>query len=347
MALSARPPGRRLLAMLAFTLVAGSPAQARDGFADLLAPRGPGAPLGLVVRTQTHVATLLRQLEPQLPSLHRDGSRDRHAISLLLVPLDGSEPSVVPIARRLSHNQFVLGRILGSDGRRLWYQVDGLGAVDLATRRAGPVPGPAPTDLQGAVTSPFPPRPDVHLAAGWITAPGSWLGLHADEELALDMRPGKFLRRVVAQRTRDTTGAGVAARRLHVATLDPPLEGRYHRIRTTRPVGEERFLDGAFLRLDGTSEPLLLSDPAGALMLHMSAPGLLGTAVVARVDATGQVRWRSDTGIDRFTLQQILPGETSFVFVGTRPRVPDRVPEPLIVIVDNATGRTTVRSMWR
>ena len=44
---------------------------------------------------------------------------------------------------------------------------------------------------------------------------------------------------------------------------------------------------------------------------------------------------------------EILPGETSFAFVGTRPPVPDQLSEPLLVIVDNATGRAITHSLWR
>jgi hypothetical protein len=78
-----------------------------------------------------------------------------------------------------------------------------------------------------------------------------------------------------------------------------------------------------------------------------SAPGRAGTLVVARTDDGGDVLWRTDTGIDRFTLQQILPGATTTAFVGTRPREPDRVPEPLLVLVDHATGARTEHTLWR
>ncbi|MEO8591568.1 MAG: hypothetical protein ABI432_19460, partial [Flavobacteriales bacterium] len=53
---------------------------------------GKGTPIGLAVRTDTHIAILIESLVPYMPSLHRDASKDRYRISVFLVPLDGSEP---------------------------------------------------------------------------------------------------------------------------------------------------------------------------------------------------------------------------------------------------------------
>ena len=83
------------------------------------------------------------------------------------------------------------------------------------------------------------------------------------------------------------------------------------------------------------------------MMLYTSMPGPLGTAVVARVDDTGNLQWRVDTGIARFGLQQILPGNDVTAFVGTRPPVPDKVPEPLLVIVDHSSGKQATYSLWQ
>lgn len=82
-------------------------------------------------------------------------------------------------------------------------------------------------------------------------------------------------------------------------------------------------------------------------MLYTSTPGSQGTAVVARVDAKGQPLWRVDTGISRFSLRQILPGEHSTAFVGTRPPIPDKVSEPLLVIVDHRNGQQVTHSLWQ
>ncbi len=88
-------------------------------------------------------------------------------------------------------------------------------------------------------------------------------------------------------------------------------------------------------------------DPPGALMLYTSLPGSNGTLKIARVDLSGAPVWDADTGIDRFRLSQILPGERSTVFAGTRPPIPGKVPEPLLVIVEHDSGKTATYSLWQ
>lgn len=98
------------------------------------------------------------------------------------------------------------------------------------------------------------------------------------------------------------------------------------------------------------TEPLPLTNPDGVLRLHPSGDdsGAGATLLVSRVDAqAGQPLWTVDTGIHRFKLEQILPGGESTVFVGTRPPVPDKLSEPLLVILDHATGQLTTHSLWQ
>jgi hypothetical protein len=68
---------------------------------------------------------------------------------------------------------------------------------------------------------------------------------------------------------------------------------------------------------------------------------------MSRVDTQGRIIWKVDTGIDRFKLSQILPGDAATAFVGTRLPVPDKVPEPLLVIVEHATGALVSHSLWQ
>jgi hypothetical protein len=81
------------------------------------------------------------------------------------------------------------------------------------------------------------------------------------------------------------------------------------------------------------------------LMIHASAAG--GTLVVSCIDDQGNLLWTNDTGLDRFTLKQILPGEHVLAFIGTRPPVPNKLSEPLIVLVDSKSGKLTTQSLWR
>jgi hypothetical protein len=68
----------------------------------------------------------------------------------------------------------------------------------------------------------------------------------------------------------------------------------------------------------------------------------------ARVDiAMANLIWRADTGIDRFRLAQILPGTSSIAFIGPRPQVPNKLSEPLLVIVESGTGKTSTSTLWK
>jgi hypothetical protein len=305
---------------------------------------GAGTPLGATVRTETHLATLIRTLQPYRVSLHRDGSKDRYRAALFLVPLDGSPTELVPLADGFEANALALAKILGSDGTTLWFDVNGIGGVDLATARRRPTDDrPAPgVPLQGARAGPLAPRVEAYLAAGFFTGPDTWLGLHSAAEVERDLQPGKWLRRVVS--AGDTLQP---QRRFQRGQLEPATDSTPHRIVSFAPLGDEEYRAAAFLRMDERSEPILLQEPDGAVMLYTSGPARDATLAVARVDTDGRVLWTVDTGIERFKLEQILPGATSTAFVGPRPPVPNEVSEPLLVIVEHTTGKVTTHSLWR
>ncbi|MBK8227809.1 MAG: hypothetical protein IPK70_11625 [Flavobacteriales bacterium] len=299
-----------------------------------------GVPLGECVRTENHIGSLIQATDPHLPEISGRGGNTTTSISILLIPLDGSEPKKIVIAEGLTPNQYALAKILGSDGQVLWFDVNGIGGVGLkrmqllkpAEVRDPYVPKPA---------WPFAISPDTYLSAGFIVAPGQWLGLHSEEELLGEFAPKKFVRRVVSQENRKQM------RRFHRGELESPVEEKYHRIESMAPLGDDEYFNAAFLRMDDEAEPLRLTGPDGALMIHTSGPGLKGTAIISRVDLSGKVTWSVDTGIDRFKLAQILPGKDSFAFVGTRPAVPNKLSEPLVVIVENTTGKAIGHSLWR
>ena len=78
--------------------------------------------------------------------------------------------------------------------------------------------------------------------------------------------------------------------------------------------------------------------------IHATA---IGTLMLARVDPAGKVLWKADTGIERFKLAQILPDARFMAFIGTRPPVPDKVSEPILVVVDNESGVASTVSLWQ
>jgi len=310
---------------------------------DVMIDPGNSVPIGYSLRTDRYVATLMQTLVPYIPSPNRDHSKDMYRISVLLLPLDGSAARMVPIEGSVSGSVFGLAKILGVDGNTLWFRAGEIGAIDLSTFtqvRDADAGGAAALQRSAAAT-PFGPKPEHHLAAGLFTSPTEWLGAHATPEVERDFKPARFLKRVVRAES------AKLPRRLYRGTLDADSSAGYHRILTMTPLGDAEYLNAAFVRLDEKAEPIRLGDPAGVLMVYTSAPGLNGTLMVARVNLDGTMAWSRDTGIDRFTLQQILPGDGSTVFVGPRPPVPGKVSEPLMVIVPHATGEMRVESLWR
>ncbi|MCB9184991.1 MAG: hypothetical protein H6591_13870 [Flavobacteriales bacterium] len=347
---------------------------------------GSGVPLGSCVRTDTHIASLIQTLEPYTPSLHHAPSTDRYRVSLLLIPLDGGGDHVVPIAEGLIANNMQLSRVLGSDGATLWLEVNGLYGVRLKDHKlftaqdlhdANPaldemlLQDPRGMDVnEGRLhlmasdrsrafdidpatwkAVPAEPRPSnsmrsdppigTYMAAGLFTSREAWLGVLSESEREGSFRPKRWLRAV------ESADDVKQSRSLCIGAFEGETDDGHRRIASMTPLSDTEYLNAAFLRMDAKSEPIRLAQPNGALMLWTSAPGLKGTLMVARVDDTGKVLWMKDTAIDRFRLQQILPGERITAFVGTRIAIPDKVSEPIIVLLDHATGELSTHFLWR
>jgi hypothetical protein len=212
--------------------------------------------------------------------------------------------------------------VLGSDGQAMWYDVNGIGAVDLGTftpladaaRRGSP-----PANLQGSSRFPLMPRTESYLSAGYFTGPDSWLGLGSAAEIERTFKPKQWIRPIVH------ADDAKQMRRFHRGTVGDVSTTGSRQILSMEPVSAAEYLNAAFLRMHDQAEPLRLRDPDGALMIYTSAPGLNGTLKVARVDSAGSIVWTVDSGIDRFKLLQILPGQQSCAFIGTRVPVPGKV----------------------
>lgn len=304
---------------------------------------GKGTPIGWSVRADGHVATLIQNLEPYIPSLNRDHSKNTYSVGIFLVPVDGSKPRFIPISSEHPANSLGLVRILGGDGRNMWFDVNGVGAVDLNSYAllTGAALGDAPPgNLKGAVPDRLSPRIGSALSTGFFIHEKEWFGLLSPEEAQGEYAPRKWLRRVTHAESMKRM------RRFHRGTLGDNY-GNSRRIVAMEPFGDAEYLNAAFLRLDDTNEPFRLQDPDGTLMMHTSEPGMKGTVMVSRVSTDGRIIWQVDTEIDRFKLSQIMPGEDATAFVGTRLPVPDKVPEPLLVIVEHATGLVARHSLWR
>ncbi len=304
---------------------------------------GKSAPIGFSFRTDRHVATLLQRLVPYVPTPNRDHSKDMYRVSVLVTPLDGSAARVVPIEGSVSASVLALAKVLGVHGDTLWFRAGEIGAVDLSTfsqvanaeaSRVAALPQPTGLAALG-------PKVEHHLGAGLLRSPTEWLGVHTEAEVAGGFRPTRFVKRV------ERADATKLPRRLYRGILDADAGGPYHRILSMTPLGNAQYVNAAFLRAHDTAEPIVLADPAGVLMLFNTDAGYQSTVSIARVNVDGTLVWAHDTGIDRFLLQQILTGDGSTVLIGPRPAVPNKVSEPLMVIVSHATGTLRVESLWR
>ncbi|MBP7950565.1 MAG: hypothetical protein KA004_13010 [Verrucomicrobiales bacterium] len=345
-----------------------------------------GFPIALSVRTPQHVATLIQTLEPYVPSLHRNPANDRYRLALFLHPVDGrSAGRLIQIAKGFRPGELQLAKLHGCDGRTVWFGAKGLGGVNLATgklvgpaelRAANPSLAEAwddprrisfaqrlrvtspdrqtvlevePDTLRAvparverdAAKSPFELTLHDFLSVGARPSPTAWLGLLSPREAALEYRPKSWLRPF--NRAADAK----ELRRFHRAALGPELDRGNREILSLEALPGDGYFNAAFVRADAKADPLRFSGPDGFLMIYTSAPGLTATLVVARVDTAGKVVWKTDTGIDRFTLKQILPDARFVAFVGTRPPVPEKVSEPILVIVETSTGALSTSSLWQ
>jgi hypothetical protein len=110
-------------------------------------------------------------------------------------------------------------------------------------------------------------------------------------------------------------------------------------------VSADEYLEAAFLRGARDSGPLRLPGPDSLVLTYKSGPWPKGTLMAARADAAGKLLWRADTGIG--TLEQFLPGEPSIAILGRGPKTPDRVEDPVLAIVNTATGAVFTSILWR
>jgi hypothetical protein len=62
------------------------------------------------------------------------------------------------------------------------------------------------------------------------------------------------------------------------------------------------------------------------------------------VDGSGRIVWSVDTGIGE--LQGILPDPAFPALSGEPPMIPDKVPEPRLVVLDASSGKMTTHSLW-
>lgn len=302
-----------------------------------------GSPFGDSVRTGNTIATMVSHLDPHLPSLHRDPSKDTYSLGILLQAADGSStPRVVWIARRLSGSTVQHCRLIGADPSRIWFRGPEPGALSLGTLR---VLTEAEYAAVQALAPPLRADPSDlatgddallrHLAAGGVVAPTRFMALLSQAEATRSFKPGSTAKEVVpAERTSDPLFLWIAA---------VQNDGGRQRLDALQARPDAPIHHAMFLRASRNGPLLVLAAPVGLLRIHQTDRYRTGTVIVSRLDQDGGVLWEQDLGIAR--LEQALPDATRPAFIGTRPAAPSTVPEPILVVVDVGTGAVATQSL--
>jgi hypothetical protein len=311
---------RRLRLILGFILLVGAAAFGLGYKA--LSVRTIGVPIGEGCGTPDFIAMLVARQEPYIPSLHRNPNNDRFRVHLLVEPRDGKR------ARRLILLQSNLRaseshqstRILGFDGGVLWVLSREILGYDYQAGKLLRL-----EDLRRVN-----PSLEKLWPQGYYEVFDRLRVSTRDRSIVVEIDP----RTLIAQ--------PVPASRGNKPVFPPHPVNSYL---SPSPSSDPARLDQSLIRDSGRTSTLRLANPDGQLLTYWQKTNLLQRRLfVARVDASGRAVWEADTGIGE--LQQIFPDSNSVAFFGTRPRVQDKLPEPVLTILRNDSGAATVHSLW-
>ena len=286
-----------------------------------------GTPIGQSFRAGNHIITLIRTLEGYVPTLHRNTENNRYRIGLLVSPVDDpSHEMLIPISEGFRSNDLQLAHVIGFDGIHVWCDVDQLKGVDLNTGKL--VDAAKLSDTNPSLDEYWDDLRRISCYKRLRVTTPDWKRFFEIDPETLKAAPVHV-------------EPGVVERGLGNPLSGPKLAS------FLKPLEKAGYLHAAIVRSGPDAEPLRLSDPDGFLMIYTERPGLGATLMVARVTPEGEMMWKVDTGLERFSLKQILPDERFPAFVGTSPPVPGKVSEPLLVIIDSQSGEVSPRSLWR
>ncbi len=346
--------------------------------------KSTGTPLGPAARTSTHVFQLISTTERYLPKLHRAPGSDRFRIDLLVIPIgDPAKQETYTLLRQQQANALTpMTKILGSEGDVVWVQALDVFAVNRKTKRiareadlrkANPAlevflnsAKPQFTDRFVAVSpdwsqayefsgetlkaNPCPPpargswmeeqfngRIEGSLCSGGLISSNGWIAVATADDARNDFKPGFSLPRDFTASEKDRN------RQLHRGTADtsqarPPIQ-------TQQRIAETEYRAATFLRARPGGTILRATNPDSVFLLYRTGTELFAPLTLTRLAPDGKAVWNSATGIGR--LEQVLPGEEVIALIGERPAVPNKVSEPILVLINNGTGQTQTNSLWR
>lgn len=346
--------------------------------------KSTGTPLGAAFRTPTHILQLISTTERYLPKLHRAPGQDRFRIDLLAISVaDPTQQKSFTLLRQQQANALTpITKILGAEGDVAWIQALEIFAVNLKTSRiareadlrkanrelelflrsAKPeftdrFVAVAPDwsqayafsgDTLKAIACPPPPRRsgmealakdriEGSLCSGGLVSTSEWVAVATAADAKSDFKPGFSLPRDFTAAEKDHV------RQLYCGKVD--TSGARPRIETSERLSATEYRAATFLRAKPGGAILQAQSPDSLFLLHRTGTELFASFTLTRVAPDGKEIWNAVTDLGR--LAQVLPGENSIALIGERPAVPNKVPEPILVLINTTTGATTAVSLWR
>lgn len=346
--------------------------------------KSTGTPLGQALRTETHVFQLILTQERYLPSLHRNPSKDRYRIDLLAIPLanPAKQETFTLIRQQQANAATPMTKILGVDGDVVWINALSVFAVNLKTKHVASEAAlrKANPELESFLHSARPefaerfvmvspdwsyayefsgetlkanacPPPDRgnfideltnlrierSLCSGGVIGDNDWIAVATPEDAKSDFKVGFSLSRDF------TPGEKDRGRQLYRGTADysekrPPIQ-------SFAKLSEKEYRAATFLRTKPGGPIHRATNPDCIFLIHRVGTEYFAPYTLTRLALDGKELWSVDTGLGR--LEQVLPGTNSIVLKGDRTPVPNKVPEPILVMVDVETGALTTLSLWQ
>ena len=305
--------------------------------------KSTATPMGKSVRVGETIITMMARREPYMATLHRDPGKDRYTIGLLIHSArDTAVREFVPIVTGQRAVDTPLMDIIAIEGNLVWFRAHEVGAYDIVRRKLlAEEPGWSATPPAKQFSSAERARDERGwigmLIAGGEPTPTQWLAALNETEITRNWGYGPGASITVSmpiERTKEP-------RRLYI-TATERVNGDL-RIKQLEPLGGDSMLNAGFVRAERYGEILRLAG-GGFLLLYETTPNLARTIMAARVDGAGRIVWTVDTGIGE--LHAILPDPAFPALSGEPPMIPDKVPEPRLVVLDAASGRIAVHSLW-